>query len=162
MNGAVGERPAFDDEAQPQPAFERQIGSGGRGLHARDGVDALERLAAMVSMAAVWSKWLPVSAVSMVSTLCGSKPGATLCSAENVRISRPAPISSTIASAISAITSTPRTLFCRRPEPAREPLSFSVELRSAREACSAGHQAEEDAREEREQQGEAEHASNRA
>ncbi len=64
----------------------------------------------MPAMTEVWSYLLPVSAVSMVSTLCGSNPGATLCNAENVRMSKPAPTSSTIASAISTITSTPRAL----------------------------------------------------
>ena len=74
----------------------------------------------------------------MVSTLCGSKPGATWCNAANVRISSPAPASSTMARAISLTTSRLRVLFCRVPEPPRAPVSFSVALRSAREAWIAG------------------------
>ena len=135
MDGTVGQRASFNDEAESEAALERQIGSGRRGLHAGDGLDALERLAAHG-----W-RWrrcgrscVPVSEVSMVRTLCGSKPGATLCSAEKVRMSRPAPTSSTMASAISTTTSRLRALFWRRPEPEREAASFRVELRSAREA----------------------------
>jgi hypothetical protein len=51
--------------------------------------------------------------------------------------SGPAPTSSTIANAISTTTRIPRALFCRKPEPECEPVSFSVTFKSVREACIA-------------------------
>ncbi len=80
----------------------------------------------------------PVSDISRVRTLCGSKPGLTWRSATKVRMSSAAPISRTRARETSLITSRERALLWRNPVPERLLLSLRVVLRSGREAPMAG------------------------
>ncbi len=78
------------------------------------------------------------SDVRIVSTFLAWKPGSTLPSANDVRISRAAPTSNTTARLTSTSTSTERVLFWRKPLPERPLESLMTVFRSAREAMSAG------------------------
>ena len=66
-----------------------------------------------------------------------SNPGSMACAAWSPRTSSPAAISNTRQTAICAVTSDPRSQPAERP-PVVVPDSFSAELRSGFEACSAG------------------------
>ncbi len=91
-----------------------------------------------------------------VSTPAGSNPGRTCWSAAKLRIIRPAPMSSTSASAISAIISTLRR---RTWSTDGDPVARSVRLRSRLAARRAGTRPKHDRRERAGADGEEQHGA---
>ena len=94
--------------------------------------------------------------MSAVIRWCASKPGRLLCSRRKARIIRPAPTRSTMDSPTSATSSAARP----RPPPADPAAAALLQHLDEVHARGAqgGHEAEDQARADREQQREAEHA----
>ena len=86
------------------------------------------------------------------------KPGSTCMSRQKLRMSSPAPTTSTAASASSATTSAARTRLRPGPGDAESPSALSDPPQIQPPRLQRGHQAEDQADEEREGEGGAEHA----
>ena len=90
------------------------------------------------AMTAVWSYLLPVSAVSMVSTLCGSNPGATLVQRGERADEQPRARQQYDRERHFDHHQHTARLGLTQPGPEREADSLSAKFRSARDAWMAG------------------------
>ena len=147
-NGPSFERAADDRERQPVAALQRHAAGGARVDHAGDGLAAARRRCERPARppSDFWNLRARQRHPHRQHVVRVEARDRRAPSAIAVRISSADPMSSTSASATSTTTRIERTLFCRKPVPERPLLSFSVVVRSVFELCSAGNQAEEDAR----------------
>ncbi len=134
----LGERTTFDDEAEPQAAIERQVGTGGRRFHAGNRVYSFQHLirhpgnAGGLLVSCAGERGLHGEDVVCIEPRRHATQSCE-CADEQASADQQHHGKSQLGNHQHAAR-----FVCRSPEPDRELPSFSVELRSTRTACSAG------------------------